>query len=352
MAVAAMVLSACGGDDSSNNSSSTSAGGSNNSSDFSSLSGTLQGSGSTFQQTFDNAAIQGFKEKAPKVTITYGGGGSGKGKQDLADKVVDFAGSDSLIKPEDMSKYAGGVLYFPTVAAPITVSYNLSGVDDLKLDGPTLAKIFQAKVTTWDDPAIKALNSGANLPSTKITIARRSDASGTTTNFSKYLDAASNGEWTLGSSDTINWPASSQGGNGNSGVAQIVKNTPGAIGYVDLADSKAANLQQAQIKNKSGTYEKPTLDGAAAAIASATPAADLTYNPIDAAGADAYPITSPTWIIVYKTQSNKAKGDALKGFLSYVLTDGQQLANQAGYAPLPSSLAQKANAQLDQLQIG
>jgi phosphate transport system substrate-binding protein len=349
MVVAAVALSACGGDDSS--SSSTSAG-SNNSSATSSLSATLQGSGSTFQKTFDDAAIQGFKEKAPKVTITYGGGGSGKGKQDLADKVVDFAGTDSLIKPEDLSKYSGGVLYFPTVSAPITVSYNLSGVDDLKLDAPTLAKIFQAQITTWNDPAIKALNSGADLPSTKITIARRSDASGTTTNFSKYLDAASGGEWKLGSSDTINWPASSQGGNGNPGVAQIVKSTPGAVGYVDLADSKASNLQQAQIKNKSGNYEKPTLDGAAAAVEATTVAPDLTYSPIDASGADAYPITSPTWIVVYKTQGNKAKGDAVKAFLNYVLTDGQQLASQAGYAALPSSLAQKAVAQLDQLQIG
>jgi phosphate transport system substrate-binding protein len=358
LAAFAILLAACGGDDSKGGTSTTTSGSGSNSTtagsgtDYSSLSGTLQGSGSTFQKTFIQAATAGFQTKAPKVTVTYAGGGSGQGKTDLANKVVDYAGTDSLIKPEDVSKYAsgGGVLYFPTVAAPITISYNLSGVDDLKLDGPTLAKIFSGKITKWDDTAIKSLNSGASLPSKNITIAVRADASGTTTNFSKYLVSAGGSDWTLGSSDTITWPSSAQKGTGNPGVAQIVKSTDGAIGYVDLADSKASNLQQAQIKNKSGTYEKPTLDGAAAAVASATVAADLTYNPIDAAGADSYPITSPTYIIVYKKQSG-AKGAAVKGFLNYILTDGQQLANQAGYAPLPSALAQKAVAQLDQLQV-
>src|SRR5690242_10266214 len=166
----AFVASACGGDDSSNNSNSSSTTGGGGSSNLSSLKATLQGSGSTFQANFNSAAIAGFQSVAPGVKITYGGGGSGKGKTDLANQVVDFAGTDSLIKPEDQAKYTknGGVLYFPTVAAPITISYNLSGVDTLKLDAPTLAKIFQRDIKTWDDPAIKALNSGVNLPSTAI----------------------------------------------------------------------------------------------------------------------------------------------------------------------------------------
>jgi phosphate transport system substrate-binding protein len=356
--VVALLASACGSS-SSNSSSTTTPSGSTSagSSDLSSLKATLNGSGSTFQQTFNEAAIQGFTEKASGVTINYGGGGSGKGKTDLAagpNKVVDFAGSDSLIKPEDMAKYAsgGGVLYFPTVAAPITVSYNVKGVDNLKLDADTLAKIFQRDIKTWDDPAIKALNSGADLPSTNITVAHRSDASGTTSNFSKYLDTAAKGTWTLGTSDTIAWPSGTQGGNGNPGVASIVKSTDGAIGYVDLADAKASNLQFAQIKNAAGNFEAPTLDGAAAAVKGATVADDLTYSPINAPGADAYPITSPTWIIIFKNWSDTAKGDAMKAFLNYVLTDGQQLANQAGYAPLPSDLAQKAVTQLSQMKIG
>lgn len=349
MTAIALLVSACGGDDDS-----TSGGATDNSGGLSDLKATLNGSGSSFQQTFDEAAIAAFTEQASGVTINYGGGGSGKGKQDLADKVVDFAGTDSLVKPEDASKYTsgGGVAYFPTVAAPITISYNVKGVDSLKLDADTIAKIFQAEITTWNDPAIKALNDGADLPSTKIVVAHRSDASGTTSNFSKYLDAAAKGTWKLGASDSITWPSGTQAGNGNSGVAQIVKSTDGSIGYVDLADAKASSLTFAQVKNAAGTFVEPTLEGAAAAVAGATVAADLTYNPLNAAGDAAYPITSPTWIIVYKKQTDQAKWDAMKGFLNFILTDGQQIAEQAGYAALPSDLAKKAIAQLDTITVG
>jgi phosphate transport system substrate-binding protein len=354
----ALALAACGGDDDDSTSSTTGAGGSTSETtaggvDLSSLGGTLNGSGSSFQQAFDEAAIEGFAEAAPDVTVNYGGGGSGKGKQDLADKVVDFAGTDSLIKPEDASKYdaGGGVLYFPTVAAPITVSYNVKGVDNLKLDADTLAKIFQAQITSWDDPAIAALNSGADLPSTDIVVAHRSDGSGTTSNFTKYLAAAAPSTWTLGSGDTVNWPASEQAGNGNPGVAKIVHDTEGALGYVDLADSDTNKLQQAQIKNAAGKFIKPTLAGASAAVEGAEVAADLTYSPLNAPGDAAYPITSPTWIIIYKNQTDKAKGEAIKGFLTFILNDGQDLATDNGYAKLPSALVDKAKAQLDSIVI-
>jgi phosphate transport system substrate-binding protein len=343
LAVLALLVSACGGDDDS-----TADAGTNGSSN---LSGTLNGSGSTFQKTFEEVAIAAFQEQASNLTINYNGVGSGQGKTDLANKVVDFAGTDSLVKPEDESNYTsgGGVLYFPLVSAPITVSYNLSGVDDLKLDAETLAKIFQGDIKQWDDAAIKALNDGADLPGTDIKIAHRSDGSGTTSNFTKYLDTAAKGTWTLGSGDTVNWPASSQAGNGNAGVAQIVKSTDGAIGYVDLADATGSGLVTAQLQNKAGKFVAPTLDGAAAAVAGTTVNDDLTYSPLDADGDDAYPITSPTWIITYKNWSDAKKLDAMKGYLNFILTDGQSLAKDAGYAQLPDDLAQKAIAQLDQL---
>lgn len=349
----ALVFAACGSDnknDSSGGGSTTTGAGST---DFSSLSGTINGSGATFPQAFYETAIAGFAEKATNATVNYAGGGSGKGKQDLADGVVDWAGSDSLVKPEDMSKYAGagGLLYFPTVAAPITVSYNLDGVDELKLDGPTLGGIFSGKIKKWNDPAITATNSGVDLPSTNITIVHRSDASGTTTNFTKYLAAAAPGTWTLGSSDTVNWPSDAQAGNGNPGVAQIVSATKGAIGYVDLADAKAAKLQTASVKNADGKFVAPTLDGAEAALAGATVAADLTYNPLNAPGADAYPITAPTYILsVKKPKASVAK--LVQGWINYVLTDGQGLAEEAGFAKLPTSIQEKAVAQLDQIQTG
>ena len=208
----------------------------------SSVSADLLGSGSTFQQSFDQAVISGFQTANPKITINYGGGGSGKGKTDLQTKSVQFAGSDSLPKPEDLSKYQGGqLLYFPTVAAPVTVSYKLSGICSLRLSGATLAKIFATKITKWNDAAIAADNPGVTLPSTTITVAHRAEGSGTTSNFTKFLAAVDPTDWTLGSGDTVDWASGTQAGTGNAGVAQIVQQTDGAIGYVDLADSHAAD---------------------------------------------------------------------------------------------------------------
>jgi phosphate transport system substrate-binding protein len=313
---------------------------------------TLNGSGSTFQQTFNEAAIAAFQKANSGTTINYAGGGSGKGKTDLQTKNVDFAGTDSLVKPEDLSKYQGGtILYFPTVAAPITVSFNVSNVSNLQLSGPTLAKIFDAQITKWNDPAIAQENAGVSLPGTTIVIVHRADASGTTNNFTKFLTLAGGSAWTRGNGDTVNWPTNSQSGQGNPGVAQIVSQTDGAIGYVDLADAKAANLKTASVKNAAGKYIAPTIDGATAAVAASKIGPDLTYSPINASGAASYPITSPTWIIVYEKQADHNKGTVLKNFLNYVLTTGQSLANPNNYASLPTSVRTKAVAQLQLLQI-
>jgi phosphate transport system substrate-binding protein len=316
-----------------------------------SLKATLNGSGATFPQACYEVAIAAFREEAPGVTVNYGGGGSGKGRQDLADGVVDFAGSDGVVKAEDKPKFKGEFLYFPTVAAPITVSYNLAGVDTLQISPRTIAKIFQKEITTWKDAAIVADNPGAKLPATAITVAHRSDGSGTTENFTKFLKAAAPDVWKLDAGSTVNWPAGTQGGNGNAGVAQIVKSTVGAIGYVDLSDAKATGLQTAAIQNKAGKFVEPTLEGASAALAGTTVNEDLTYNPLWADGEAAYPITAPTWILAYQMQGDKAKGQALKAFLTFLVTDGQDLANDANYAKLPDTLKQKAVAQVDKLVI-
>src|SRR5690242_2280745 len=205
----ALVLAACG-------SSSSSGGGS--SSGGSGPSGTLNGSGSTFQLTFQQAAISQFTSVQPNVTVNYGGGGSGKGRTDLASGVVNFAGSDSPIPSKEASNFQGKtILYFPVLIGPITLAYNLSGVSNLKLDGPTIAGIFEGKIKTWDDPAIKALTSGVSLPSTAITTAVRSDSSGTTANFALFLTEAAPSTWTLGTSSIITWPSTARAASGNSG---------------------------------------------------------------------------------------------------------------------------------------
>jgi len=336
----ALSLAAC------SSSSTTNGGGSGSSS----LSGTLNGSGSTFQLTFQQTAIQSFKSIQPNMTVNYGGGGSGKGRTDLASNVVQFAGSDTAPIPSDeVSEFKGKtVLYFPILVGPITMSYNLSGVSSLKLDGPVIADIFQGKITKWNDPAIKSLNSGVNLPSTPIVIARRSDSSGTTANFSQFLvESAPN--WKLGSSSTISWPATSRGGNGNGGVAQIVKSTPGAIGYVDFSDAKASGLSYASVKNKDGNYIAPSVQSATAAADNATIKPDLTFSAIWAPGAQSYPITYQTWDLVYQKQSSTNTTKMLKAYIGYLLGDGQKLLPQLYYAPLPASLDQKAVAQLSKI---
>jgi len=313
------------------------------------LSGTLNGSGSSFQLTFQQTAIQNFRSIEPGMTVNYGGGGSGKGRTDLAGNVVQFAGSDSPIPAAETANFKGKtVLYFPVVIGPITVSYNLSGVSGLKLDGPVIADIFQAKITKWNDPAITALNPGVKLPSTPIVIARRSDSSGTTANFSQFLvDAAPN--WKLGTSSTISWPANSQGGSGNGGVAQIVHSTPGAIGYVDYSDAKAAGLTFASVKNKDGNYIAPSIQSATTAADNATINPDLTFSAIWASGAQSYPITYQSWDLVYQKQSSTNTTKMLKKYIGYLLGDGQKLLPGLNYAPLPASLDQKATAQLDKI---
>jgi phosphate transport system substrate-binding protein len=309
---------------------------------------TLNGSGATFPQAFYESVIQEWQTLQPAVTVTYGGGGSGKGQTDLQAGLVQWAGSDSTVKPEDMAKFKP-FLYFPTVAAPITVSYNLTGVK-LKLSPETLAKIFEGQITKWNDPAIMAENSGVTLPSTSITVAHRSDGSGTTANFTKYLVSAAGPAWTLGTDKVVAWPAGQQAGEGNAGVAQIVKTTSGAIGYVDYSDAKAAALVFASLKNADGKYVAPSLESATAALDGAVVATNLTYNPLNAPGAGAYPITAPTYILVNSAQPDAAVQAGLKGLLGYIYGAGQQLATTVDFAPLPDAILTAAKAQI--LKIG
>ena len=321
------------------------------------LAAELNASGATFPQTFYEEVIASFNTDNSGVAINYGGGGSGKGRQDLADQLVDFAGTDGVIKDADIAGFKGGeVLYFPTVVAPITVSFNVSGVDTLALSPATIANIFQRTITNWNDKAIAADNPGATLPDLAITVVHRSDSSGTTGNFSKFLEKSVGKDagaiWKLGTDSTIEWPADTQAGEGNSGVAQVISSTDGAIGYVDLSDATDAGLTFASIQNKAGKFIEPSLEGASAAAASAEIKDNLTYSAIWAQGADAYPITAQTWLIAYKKQPDAAKADALKAFIDYILTDGQKLAADVNYAPLPAELAAKAIAQLDMFEIG
>jgi phosphate transport system substrate-binding protein len=314
------------------------------------ITGTLNGSGSTFQLTFQQEAITSFTSVQPGITVNYDGVGSGDGRADLAADKVTFAGSDSPIPAAEQASFAGKtVLYFPVVIGPITLSYNLPGVRGLRLSAPVIAGIFAGLIKTWDAPAIAAVNPGVSLPGTPITLAVRSDSSGTTANFTKFLEEAAGSSWKLGSGSLITWPAGSRASSGNGGVAQFVKSTPGAIGYVDYATAKAAGLTFAWIENKDGKYVAPSPASAAAAASRVIIKPILTFSAIWAAGATSYPITYQSWDLVYARQPDAQDARMLQAYLGYLLGPGQELLPQLGYAPLPASIDQQAIAQLSRI---
>jgi phosphate transport system substrate-binding protein len=340
-----LVAAGCGSDDKGSSGSSTT-----KASGPKLASAEVKGGGATFPAAFYDQVRSDFQDANSGVTVLYNPLGSGAGRQQFGAGTLDFAGSDSLPKPEE--KFKGDYLFFPTVAGPITVSYNLSGVDKLQLSPETLGGIYQGDITKWNDSKIKADNPKADLPDTDIKVIVRAEASGTTSNFTKYLAKAAPGVFTIAAGDQPTWPTSFTKAQGNSGMAQSVNDTDGGIAYVDYSDAKAAQLTFASIKNAAGKYVAPSIEGATAAVAGATPKPDLTYDPLNAEGAEAYPITAPTYILASTTYSDAAVGNALKAFIKYVLTTGQETAPSVDFAPLPKDLASQAIAQLDKITVG
>jgi phosphate transport system substrate-binding protein len=348
--IAALALAACS---SSSSSTPASSGASTpaTSSSSAAVSGTINASGSTFQTNFQQSAIAGFKTVQSGVTVNYGGGGSGAGRTALYSGTVLFAGSDSPIPASEQSKVPAGktVLYFPVQVGPIAIAYNLPGVTGLKLNAAVLAGIFQGTIKTWNASQIKALNPSASLPSTTISLAVRSDSSGTTANFSQYLVDAAGSAWKLGTASTIAFPHSAHAANGGSGLAQVVKSTTGAIGYVDFSTATASGLSTASILNSAGDYVAPSTAGATAAATHVTPKADLTFSTADEPGATSYPITYQSWDLVYAKQASASDAALLKAYLGYLLGAGQQLLAPLNLAPLPPSIDSAAVAQLSKI---
>jgi phosphate transport system substrate-binding protein len=356
---AALAIAACGSSSSSSSSSSSAPAGGSSSSASSSSSGgggsaTLNGAGSTlaapiYQQWGSTLKSQG-------LTINFNPVGSGAGVADLQTATVQFAGSDPALKSADTAKMKGPVLQFPVAFGGITVSYNLSGVKSgLKLDGPTIANIFLGKIKTWNDPAIKALNPGMSLPSTAITVVHRSDSSGTTKAFTTFLeDYSPTWKSSVGADKTVKWPTGT-GAAKNAGVAAAIKQTAGAIGYVEQAYAIENNFSYAQVKNVKGQYELPTIANTSLAAAGLTVPKDLGISTINSPASGAYPIVSQTFIDAYKDPckdggASASTASGLKKFLTYAFGAGQQTLGSGGnklpYAPLPSSLAAKDMTQL------
>ena len=346
-------VAACG---SSSDSSTTSTGSGGSSSPTAKQGGSINGAGATFPQPVYQELAARFKDKTG-TTVNYQGIGSGGGVAQFTAGTVDFGATDSALKDEEVAAASkkSMPLDIPTVFGAVTVSYNVKGVEKgLQLDGQTVADIYLGKVKTWNDPAIAKQNAGKQLPATAITVCHRSDESGTTKLFTTFL-AAYSPEWTKGPGvdKTVKWPTGT-GAKGNDGVAACVKQTDGAVGYVEQAYALQNSFTFANLKNKAGKYVEPTLASTSAAGEGVKVPADLRFSAIDAPGAGSYPIASSTFILVYqdacKAGQPEAKAKLVKSFLDYVLGEGQKVAPQLQYAPQPAPILAKAKAKVAGLQ--
>jgi phosphate transport system substrate-binding protein len=360
LAAGAFTLAACGSDSNSTGGSSTTpaAGGSSTSGGADTAAcakGTLKSDGSTAQQNAMTQWIKDYQTKCSGATITYGGGGSGQGVTDFTAKQVDFAGSDAALDPtkgevEAGTKACGSqAINLPMVTGPIAVGFNVKGVKDLTLTPDVIAKIFTGKITTWNDPAIAGINSGASLPSTKISVFNRSDASGTTQNFERYLAASAPSVWT--EKPSKQWAGAGQGKKGNQLVGQAVQSTDGGIGYVEWSYAIQNNLSQAKIDNGGGPVEL-TADTVAKTISTAevkpSGEGDLTLK-LDYATKTpgAYPIVLVTYEIVCTKYADPAQGALVKSFMNFISSSAEQTAvHNLGYAALPESVQQQVQAQI------
>ena len=316
----------------------------------------LTGAGATFPYPLYSKWFSDYAN-TKNVRINYQSIGSGGGIRQFSEGTVDFGASDSPMTDEEIGKAKGPVLHIPTVLGAIAITYNLPGVAaPLKLTGELLADIFLGRVTKWNDARLAALNAGVALPASDILVVHRSDGSGTTFVFTDYLAAVSPA-WLAGPgrAKEVPWPVG-LGGKGNEGVAGQVKQTPGAIGYVELAYAKQNKLSFAAIRNAAGQFVLPSPEGmtAAAAAASASLPADTDYriSIVNAQGAGSYPISSFTWILAYSQQSDSVKGRKLVDFLRWALTEGEKQAATLDYAPLPASMVTSLQGRLDSIRIG
>jgi phosphate transport system substrate-binding protein len=317
--------------------------------------GTISGAGATFPQPVYDEWASRFKDKYG-TTVNYNAIGSGGGIAQFTANTVDFGATDSAMKDEEVkaAQKNGKPVHVPTVFGAITVAYNVSGVEKgLKLDGPTTAEIFLGNIKKWDDPAIKALNPGVSLPGTSITVVHRSDESGTTKLFTTFLaDYSPTWSSQVGSDKTVKWPTGT-GAKGNAGVAGAVKQTDGAVGYVELAYALQNNFTTADVKNKAGKFIAPSLQSTSAAGDGVTVPADLRFSAINSPNPSAYPIASATFLIVYEDMCKAGKSQdtaqRVSNWLNYALGAGQQVASTLEYAPLPAGIKAKAQGKVDGL---
>jgi phosphate transport system substrate-binding protein len=314
----------------------------------------INGAGATFPNPIYSKWFSEYNKLHPNVQINYQSLGSGAGIRQLTNQTVFFGATDGPMTQEQLLAAPGKVLHFPTVLGAVVPIYNIPGVTtQLKFSGPLLADIFLGKITKWNDPAIAKVNAGVTLPSTDITVAHRSDGSGTTYIFMDFLSKLSP-EWKqkVGVATAVNWPTG-VGGKGNEGVSGLVTQTPGSIGYVELIYALQNKVSYGSVQNMAGEFVTASVEAVSLAAAEAAKSmpADFRVSITNAPGKGVYPISSFTWLLLYENPKDKAQAKAMVDFVKWALADGQKFAPDLGYAPLPEAVVKLELAALSKIKV-
>jgi len=314
----------------------------------------INGAGATFPNPIYSKWFSEYNKIHPNVQINYQSIGSGGGIRQLTNQTVFFGATDGPMTSEQFLAAPGKVLHFPTVLGGVVPVYNIPGVDaELKFSGPVLADIFLGKITKWNDPAIAKENPGVSLPSSEVTVVHRADGSGTSYIWCDYLSKVSpEYKKTVGVATAVNWPVG-LGGKGNEGVAGLVQQTPGSIGYVELIYAIQNKIAFGSVKNSAGDFVKASVESvtAAATVAASVMPADFRVSITNAPGKDVYPISSFTWLLLYENPKDKAKSRIMVDFMKWALTEGQKFCADLGYAPLPEKVVQLEMEALKKVKI-
>ncbi len=311
---------------------------------------TINGAGATFPYPIYSKWFDEYAKVDPSVRFNYQSIGSGGGQKQILAQTVDFGASDGPMSDDNLAKAPGKLLHIPTVAGADVVAYNLPGNPVLKLDPDAIAGVFLGQIKKWNDPKITALNPGIKLPDQDIVVVHRSDGSGTTYIWTDYLSKISS-EWKqkVGTNTSVNWPTG-LGGKGNEGVAGQIKQTPGALGYVELIYAVQNKMPYADVKNASGEFVKASLESITAAMATAQIPDDFRFSMTNAPGKGAYPIAGATWLLVYEQQKDPMKGKKLVEFLKWAMKDGEKMARDLQYAPLPENVQERVLKRVDEIK--
>ncbi|MFP7755371.1 phosphate ABC transporter substrate-binding protein PstS [Thermodesulfobacteriota bacterium B35] len=301
----------------------------------------ITGSGASFPFPIYSTWFKTYSRAHPGIIVDYQAKGSGAGIRDFINHTVDFAASDAAMNDKEIAQVKEGVQLLPMIAGEIVLSYNLEGVKELKLPRDVYPAIFLGKITRWNDPAIVRANPGVKLPDEPITVVRRADSSGTTFVFTTHLSAVSQ-EWKNGPGvgKTVKWPSSNKfvAAPKNDGVTATIRQTPGAIGYIEYGYAKMAGVPMALLENRSGRFIRPSIESGQAALANATIPADMRVWLPDPEGNGSYPIVTYTWMLFYKKYQDPKKAEILRDLVRFCLHDGQKMADRLGYIPLPANV--------------